>query len=147
MSKITKNVFIVSEKSHSDAILKQLKTFDKRKMIVEPSRKGTANCTILAVKHIQKYFKKDISDENILFIHADHIFNNKHAFISCIKNASKERTGNNIVIGGKKPTHPDTKYGYVETKKITSKAYKVLAFHEKPELKIAKFLYKKSNYF
>ncbi|GMO14019.1 MAG: hypothetical protein Ta2E_04050 [Mycoplasmoidaceae bacterium] len=147
MQKITKDIFIVSEQSHYKEMLKQLTGFDSKKMIVEPCRKGTTNCTLLAISFIKKYYKDKKNDDKILFIHADHIFDNENKFISSIKQAFTIQKNDNVVIGGKKPTNPGTKYGYVETKKINSTLYKVNKFLEKPSIEIATKLYKKPNYF
>jgi mannose-1-phosphate guanylyltransferase len=140
MKKITNDIFIVSESSHYKEILKQVKSFDKTRMIVEPCRRGTTNCTLLAISFIKKYYNQKKNDEKILFIHADHIFSNLEKFIETIKVCCTKQSGDIIVIGGKKPTYPGTKYGYVETKKIKSDFYKVIKFHEKPTLEIAKKL-------
>jgi mannose-1-phosphate guanylyltransferase len=147
MQNITKNIFVVSEKSHQHIILKQIKDFDRKKMIVEPCRKGTTNCVLLAARYIKNYFKGKKNNEKILFIHADHIFDNKINFISSIKGAFAVNVKGGIVIGGKKPTCAGTKYGYIETKKINNDLYKVNSFCEKPNQQLANKLYKKPNYF
>jgi mannose-1-phosphate guanylyltransferase len=139
MRKITENIFIVSEKSHSATMLKQLKNFNKQRMIIEPCRKGTTNCILLALRHIKKFYKGKKNDEKILFIHADHIFDDEKRFISSIKNAFDIKE-DSIVVGGKKPVCAGTKYGYIKTKKISSSVYKVLQFKEKPDQKTANIL-------
>jgi mannose-1-phosphate guanylyltransferase len=139
MRKITENIFIVSEKSHSNTMLKQLKKFDKQRMIIEPCRKGTTNCILLALRHIKNFFKDTKNDEKILFIHADHIYDDEKHFISSIKNAFNI-SEDAIVVGGKKPVCAGTKYGYIETKKISPSIYKVVQFKEKPDQKTANVL-------
>ncbi|MDR2830347.1 MAG: hypothetical protein LBB45_04830 [Methanobrevibacter sp.] len=147
LQKVAKDIFIVSEKSHATEMLKQLNGFDKDRMIIEPCRKGTTNCTLLAARHIKNYFNNKKDDDRILFIHADHIFDDEKKFISSIKQAFSIKDKGVIIIGGKKPTYSGVKYGYVQTTKINNHLYKVIKFHEKPSLEVAKTLYKKPNYF
>lgn len=136
------NIFIVSEKTHYKTIIKQLSGFKKENMIVEPYRKGIFNCIALAYGKI-----KTLANQPIVFVHADHIVDNEKKFISSIKKAySLSKTQDSIVIGGKKPNSPQSKYGYVECK-ISHGLCKVLKFIEKPPYEKAKILIKKQNIF
>jgi mannose-1-phosphate guanylyltransferase len=123
-----------------------VKDFDKSKMIIEPYLKGTTNCTILAVRFLKKYFSNQKNDENILFIHADHIFNDNKKIVETLKKAASLKQ-KSIMIGGRKPTYPGTKFGYVKTKKLPSGMQQVLSFVEKPDLKTAQKLYTQPNYY
>jgi len=115
--KITNEVFIVSEISHSNKVLKLTK-IQKKKLIVEPERKGTLNCTLYAVSYIDKFYKGKKKDEQICFIHADHIYDNDNTFIQDIKNVCNEaKKHDNIFIVGSKPTYPSNKFGYIEFSK------------------------------
>jgi mannose-1-phosphate guanylyltransferase len=128
-------------------MLEQLKNFDKKRMIIEPCRKGTTNCTLLAARHIRNFYKGKEDNSKILFIHADHIFDNDNNFTNSIKKAFAINNKGAIVIGGKKPTSAQTKYGYVKIEKNSPYIYKVLEFKEKPTLEVAKKLCKDGNYY
>jgi mannose-1-phosphate guanylyltransferase len=147
LKKVSKSIYIVSEESHYKKILKSIDGLSKKNMIVEPCRRGTTNCLLLAAKYISEQLKGKSDGERILFIHADHIFDNQKEFVKSINQLKKIKDKSTIVIGGRKPTYPGTKYGYVETKKGENGLYKVVKFVEKPDQKTADLLFSKPNYF
>jgi len=144
--KITNDVFIVSEISHSNKILKLTK-IPRKKLIVEPERKGTLNCTLYAVSYINKFYNGKKTNEQICFIHADHIYDNNDKFIQDIKNVCNAATKHdNIFIASTVPTYPSNKFGYIEYSKYSKDVYKAIKFIEKPDTKLAQKLIKTKKY-
>jgi len=143
--KITNDVFIVSEVSHSNKILKLTK-IPRKKLIVEPERKGTLNCTLYAVSYINKFYNGKKPNEQICFIHADHIYDNNEKFIQDIKNVcSAAEKHDNIFIASTIPTYPSNKFGYIEFVKYKN-VFKAVKFIEKPDIKLAQKLIKTNKY-
>jgi len=144
--RITSEVFIVSEISHSDKVQKLTK-IDKKKLIVEPERKGTLNCTLFAVSYINKFYNGKKKDEQICFIHADHVYDNNDTFVKDIKNVGiSAAKHDNILIASTKPTYPSNKFGYIEQVKYSKDVYKAVKFIEKPDVGTAKKLIKTKKY-
>jgi len=104
------------------------------------------NCTLYAVSYIDKFYKGKKKDEQICFIHADHIYDNDNTFIQDIKNVCNEaKKHDNIFIVGSKPTYPSNKFGYIEFSKYKD-VFKTVKFIEKPDTKLAQKLIKTNKY-
>src|SRR5436305_2089956 len=52
--RLTSNVYVVSESGHIGHVREQLPELPEDAFIVEPGRRGTANCITLALTHISK---------------------------------------------------------------------------------------------
>jgi mannose-1-phosphate guanylyltransferase len=83
---LTDDIFVVSEASHIKHVYEQLKEVPKKNILVEPGRRGTASCVILALSEIKK---RKYDDQPILFLWADHLIRDKRGFISSAKQAAK----------------------------------------------------------
>src|ERR1700756_102968 len=66
---LSDDIFVVSEASHIKHVYEQLKEVPKKNILVEPARRGTASCVILALSEIKK---RKFKDQPILFLWADH---------------------------------------------------------------------------
>lgn len=133
-SKLGEEIYVVTEASHSDSVREQLPELPDSAFIIEPGRRGTAHCIILALDVIAR--KHDHS-EPIAFIHSDHhvrdIDSFKRSFILAA-NASSERK--KIALIGIKPTSPATGFGYIERDGMLDRegnVFQVESFKEKPD--------------
>ena len=61
---LTKSIYIVPEASHVEEVKKQLPKY-KKNIILEPARRGTANCIIYALAQLKR---KTPSDEVVVFL-------------------------------------------------------------------------------
>lgn len=144
---ITDNIYVITEKSHYREVQHQLKKLPNSKIIVEPLRRGTANCITLA---LSKIADKVDPDESIAFIHADHLIRDKNAFkLNFNKAFDVVSRYKKLTLIGISPTYPSTGFGYIHKGELLDKdlsLYKVESFKEKPHIDIAKKYYSSGEY-
>lgn len=145
---LSKEIYIVPESSHVEEVKKQVPEL-KNNIILEPGRRGTANCILFALAQLKKTAPKD---EVIAFLHADSHITDKHAFAETVEAAGKAAADlNKIVLVGVQPDYPATGFGYIKTGKEIASEYgqPVLAvekFVEKPNEKTAREYLKSKQY-
>ena len=144
---LTDEIYIVPDVSHAHHIKDQLNGLLEDYFIVEPGRKGTANCIVAA---LAKIAKKHDNDEPIAFLSADHHIRDiegfKHSFTKASEVSSKTKR---IVLVGIEPSYPATGFGYIERGDIVEgvdDAYLVVNFKEKPDFETAKTYLASGNY-
>lgn len=146
---LTDNIYVVPEASHADQVAKQLPELEAHKIIVEPARRGTASCIMLALAHIGQYHA---ADEPVVFMHADYQITDNQLFAKTVEVAAKSCVREQaITLIGLKPTYPATGFGYIETADRlpdvdNRELYRVSTFKEKPDLATAKSYIKSGNY-
>ncbi|HSX17910.1 MAG TPA: sugar phosphate nucleotidyltransferase [Candidatus Saccharimonadales bacterium] len=143
-----KNIFVVPEKSHAKHVYKQLPDLPRKNVLVEPARRGTASCFILALSEIKR---RRLNDQAIFFLWADHLVSNKRSFAKAVEQAAKlAEAERRLVFMGIKPTYPSTGFGYIKRgKKIKNDlkdVYELEQFVEKPKSATAKLYLKNKNY-
>lgn len=146
--KLTEQVYIVSDNSHIQHVREQLPDLPEEAYIVEPARRGTANCIIAALAQISKHHD---DQESIAFIHADHYIRDvagfKYSFRLAEQVAVREKR---IVLVGVEPDKPATGFGYIEKgERLDAQealVFNVSSFKEKPDRKTAKTYLKSGNY-
>ncbi len=141
-----KNIFVVTNKLHKHAIIKQLPNISVENIIVEPLGRNTAPCIGLAALFIDRLDPKGI----MIVLPADHIIGNEPEFLRVLKTASQVvRITSGLVTIGIHPTHPETGYGYIQAKDRSEETqpvniddvFEVKTFAEKPNYATAiKFL-------
>ncbi len=136
--KLTDKIYVVSDSSHIEHVRKQLSELPEEAFIVEPARRGTANCIVAALAIIAKLHDPD---EPIASIHADHYIRDIVGFMHSFKVATEVSTANKrIVLVGVEPDHPSTAFGYIEKDDLfdeTNFVYGVGSFKEKPAHDVA----------
>lgn len=147
MKSLASSVYIVTEVSHAAHVKDQLPDLPETAFIIEPARRGTANCIIAALAHISQ---SDKADEAIAFVAADHYIRDKRGFANSFKLASEisEREGR-IVLVGVEPDYPSTGLGYIKKDGLFGNekfVYNVDSFKEKPDHKTAKIFLKTGDY-
>jgi mannose-1-phosphate guanylyltransferase len=109
------------------------KKFKGFHLLVEPVGKNTAPACLFASYWV---FKRD-KDALLAMLPADHVIRTKESFAENINFAKKIADEGYIVTFGIIPTRPETGYGYIERGELILsnkfKAYRVEAFHEKPD--------------
>lgn len=144
---ISNNIYVISEKSHIELIKKQLPDLSENNLIVEPDRRGTANCIIASLSLLTNLID---NNEPIAFIHSDHLINDLSSFTETFKKAEEiSRKYKRLVLVGVEPTYPATGFGYIKKGPIiknTKNIYSVKSFKEKPDNKKALNYYDSGNY-
>jgi mannose-1-phosphate guanylyltransferase len=145
--KLTDTVYVVSDHSHIEHVRQQLSDLPQDAFIVEPGRRGTANCIVAALAQISKHHDKQ---EAVAFIHADHYIRDNEGFVNSFhlaeSVASKE---GRIVLVGVEPDRPAIGFGYIEKGGLLEGqtfTYNVKSFKEKPDHQTAKSYLKSGNY-
>ncbi len=136
---LAEHVYIVSEASHIQHVKDQLSELPEEAFIVEPGRRGTANCIVMALAIIQQ---RHNSDEAVAFVHADHFIRDEAGFAYSfgVATAVSAQEGK-IVLVGVEPDHPATGFGYIQKGDMVNNqtlAYQVASFKEKPDFQTAK---------
>lgn len=144
---ISDQIFVVTDASHINHVMRQLPDLSEDNIICEPGRRGTANCILAALLKLE--LKID-PDEPIASIHSDHYIRDIAGFSNSFNLAkyisSKE---NKIVLLGVEPTYPSTAFGYIEKGDLLEEqtfSYKVKSFKEKPDFTTAKSYLKTGKY-
>jgi len=144
---ISDNVYVVSEVSHIQHVKEQLSELPETSFVVEPGRRGTANCIVAALSHIAKNHD---ANESIAFIHADHYIRDVTGFAHSFHEAEKVSTEQKrIVLVGIEADHPATGFGYIEKGELLSDepyVFNVKSFKEKPDHDTARNYLDSGNY-
>lgn len=132
-------IIVVSEASHADHVIAQLPEIPKENIIIEPGRRGTASCFLLAMHTVRV---RGLADQAIFFVWADHVIRDNAGF-----NATTALAGDlaeqkqKMVFVGVEPTYPSTGFGYMEKGNRLENGYKaayeLVKFVEKPDHKTA----------
>jgi mannose-1-phosphate guanylyltransferase len=135
---IGETVYVVTEASHAHHVKEQLSELPEDHILIEPGRRGTANCLVLALDIIGRRHDKS---EPIAFITGDHHIRDVEGYAQSLRgagDASKET--NKVTLIGIEPTFPATGFGYIERDgQITDDelAFNIQSFKEKPDFDTA----------
>jgi mannose-1-phosphate guanylyltransferase len=137
--RLSDDVYVVPDISHADALKAQLPELGEDHFVVEPGRRGTANCIVAALAHISK---RHDHDEPIAFIHADHHIRDVEGFVHSFEEAAEASVRRSeIALIGIEPTYPATGFGYIERDGELEDAegtFRVQSFKEKPDFETAR---------
>ncbi|MCK8078700.1 mannose-1-phosphate guanylyltransferase/mannose-6-phosphate isomerase [Vibrio sp. 1CM2L] len=129
--------FFICNEEHRFIVAEQLrqKELAHSGIVLEPVGRNTAPAIALAALHAMN--KNE--DPLLLVLAADHVIQNQSAFIDAVKQAMPQAESGKLVTFGIVPTVPETGYGYIKKgdELITSGAFEVAQFVEKPNLETA----------
>ena len=135
---LTDKIYVVSDNSHIEHVREQLSELPPEAFIVEPARRGTANCIVAALAYVGG---RHDPDEAIASVHADHYIRDIDGFKHSFKVATEvSRTSGRIVLVGVEPDHPAVGFGYIQKAELFDEAnfvYGVQSFKEKPAFDVA----------
>jgi mannose-1-phosphate guanylyltransferase len=128
------SVYVVTEASHSNHVKTQLTDLPDDAFIIEPGRRGTAHCIIMALDYVAR---RHDHDEPIAFVSSDHNIRDTAGFARSFSVAGKiSADKQEITLIGIEPTFPATGFGYIERDGVgdaDSGVYGVKSFKEKPD--------------
>lgn len=140
-------VYVLTEQSHADHVRKQLSDMPDENFMVEPARRGTANCTAMALAKLREKHNKH---EPVFVLWADHYIRDIEGFSHSIKLAATvSQMESRIVLIGIEPDYPATGFGYIQKGALFNKdnfVFNVKSFEEKPDYKKAKQYLKTGNH-
>jgi mannose-1-phosphate guanylyltransferase/mannose-6-phosphate isomerase len=144
---LTDKVYVVSEAGHIKHVQAQLPELKAESFIVEPARRGTANCVLAALVKLGKMYD---ADEPVAFMHSDHYIRDTDSFVHSFQVAiDAAKRNKRIVLIGAEPTYPATGFGYIEKGKLHNKynsVFEVKSFREKPDSTTASSYLKSGHY-
>ena len=130
------NFWVVTNAKYVDIVKRQLPDIPTEHILAEPAARNTAPCIAWACWSI----KKEDPTANVVVTPADAVVMNPEEFRRVIGNAL-------AFTETKKPSRPETGYGYVEAKEtVEGEICGVKAFKEKPNLEIAEQYIEAGNY-
>ena len=131
-------VYVVTEASHADHVREQLPELSEDAFIIEPGRRGTAHCIVMALDYISRRHDRN---EPVAFIHSDHHVRDTQGFARSFNVADKISSENRtICLIGIEPNYPATGFGYIKRDGAIDESlgvYKVESFKEKPDFDTA----------
>jgi mannose-1-phosphate guanylyltransferase/mannose-6-phosphate isomerase len=139
-----KNIFIATSRLYFNQICEYIVPYriPPGNLILEPDSRNTAPSIAVSVKLIHN--KDNLA--RVAVLPCDHLIEDNGLFCRLLRTAFGV-CSDNLVIFGVSATRPATGYGYIQAKKVSDGCYKVLRFHEKPNLKKARFFVRSGNFF
>lgn len=140
-------VVIVSNEDHYFLCQEQLQEFKAPcTYLLEPCAKNTAPAIASAAHYLSQQAGEDAV---MLVLPSDHWISNDNAWREAMLTGVQFATEYDaIVTFGIQPNSPQTGYGYIEAgQELSSCAYQVARFREKPDQKSAEEYVKQGNYF
>jgi mannose-1-phosphate guanylyltransferase len=145
--KLGDTIYVVTEASHAGALQAQLPELPDEAFLIEPGRRGTAHCIVLALDYINRHHDRT---EPIAFIHSDHNVRDVQGFAHSFATAGQVSTEQQcITLIGIEPTFPSTGFGYIQRDgviDVQAGVYNVESFKEKPDYETAKQYVESGNY-
>lgn len=145
--KLGDTIYVVTEASHAEALRAQLPELPDEAFLIEPGRRGTAHCIVLALDYINRHHDRT---EPIAFIHSDHNVRDVQGFAHSFATAARiSRERGCITLIGIEPTFPSTGFGYIQRDGVIDAqagVYNVESFKEKPDYETAKQYVESGNY-
>lgn len=144
---LTDDVYVITEVSHAHFVREQLPALTDQTLIIEPGRRGTANCILAGLHRVSTHHDHD---EPIAFIAADHFVRDIDGFGHSFHVAAKATEQyKRLCLVGVEPTYPSTGLGYIEKAGLVEgedMVYNVARFKEKPAYDLAKEYFESGHY-
>jgi len=144
---LANDIYVITEIGHLTHVKQQLPELDDDKFIVEPARRGTANCVLAALSYVGK---RHGADEAVAMIAADHYIRDTAGFAHSFNIASAvAEQRQRIVLVGIEPDFPATGFGYIHKGKLSDDeqfVFNVQSFKEKPDYELAKKYFRTGEY-
>ncbi len=140
VSPLFDHILIVTTRKLEDKVRER---FHNVSIIAEPVGKNTGPCAALATK-----FAEENGFKLVGVFPADHFIENIDGFNQNVRDALSMAERGFISTIGIRPTRPDTGFGYIERGDlIEDGVFKVVKFHEKPELAKAKIYLESGRFY
>ncbi len=144
---VADTVYVITEVSHAHHIRAQLPKLTDQTLIIEPARRGTANCVLAGLHRVAQHHPHD---EPIAFIAADHFVRDIDGFGQSFRVAAKASVQyKRICLVGVEPTYPSTGFGYIQKAGLVKgedMVYDVARFKEKPAHDVAQDYVRSGHY-
>ncbi len=145
------HIWVVTNEEQAAAVRRQLPRVNRSQVLSEPIGRNTAAAIGLAAIHLLR--RPSGGDTLMAVLPADHYIAQRPRYLRVVRAALEVAArGENLVVLGIPPTHPETGYGYIERAGLTMRArgirvYSVRRFTEKPALPRARRYVASGRYF
>lgn len=140
------NIIISTHVDYTDIVHEQLPEVAKERVVHEPAFRGTAPSIANLACHIHALNP----NANIVVAQSDQLVLDENKFVEVVSRGFDFVADNNkLVVIGIKPTHPETRYGYIqaEGEPENGSFYKVRTFTEKPALEFAQVFVESGEFY
>ena len=145
---LTGNTLVICNEAHRFLVAEQLREIEvQADIVLEPEGRNTAPAAALAALLALSELKQGEDAPLLLIMPADHIIQDKKAFVSAINTGAASAGHGVLVTFGVVPSYPHTGYGYIEADARTLVAVPVNSFIEKPDQKTAVNLLETNRFF
>ena len=139
------NIIVSSHLDYSKQVREQLPELPIEQILHEPAHRGTAPSMAFAAYHIRTINP----NANIVMAPSDQLILDEEKFVSDMKKALSYVSQHDcLVTVGIRPTHPETRYGYIQASGDEVDGFtKVKTFTEKPEHDFARLFVESGEFF
>lgn len=139
------NIIVSTHIEYEALVSAQIPELTAEQIIREPAYRGTAPSMALAAYHIRTLDP----DANIVMAPSDQLILNEGSFADDMLEALDYVSDHDcLVTVGIRPTHPETRYGYIQAGKSKDEAFtKIKTFTEKPEIDFARVFVESGEFF
>lgn len=139
------NIIVATNIDYYDIVREQLPDLDIRQILREPAMKGTGPAFTLAAYHI-----RDLNpNARVAVVPSDIQIMDEASYFSTIEQGMEFVGRHDILLTiGIKPTHPETRYGYIQIDdETTDGMHRVRTFTEKPEENFARLFVESGEFY
>ena len=139
------NIIVATNIDYYDLVRGQLPELDPAQILREPAKKGTGPAFVMAAYHI-----RDINpNAKVVVLPSDLQIMDEEAYFDTIERGMAFVDKHDMLLTvGIKPTHPETRYGYIQIDdETTDGMYKVRTFTEKPEESFARLFVESGEFY
>ena len=139
------NIIVSTHSDYSDIVRQQLPELAPEQILHEPAHKGTAPSMAFVAYHIRSLNP----EANIVMAPSDQVIMNEELFAKDMHDALAHVAKHNCLLTvGIRPTHPETRYGYIQISHEEEKGFsKVKTFTEKPEYEFARIFVESGEFY
>lgn len=141
------NIIISTHSDYSNLVREQLPELPIEQILHEPAHKGTAPSMAFAAYHIRTLNP----EANIVMAPSDQVILDEERFAEDMRSALAHVAKHDcLVTVGIRPTHPETRYGYIQAgneEEAVEGFSKIKTFTEKPEYEFARIFVESGEFF
>ena len=139
------NIIVSTNSDYTELVRQQLPELPNEQILREPTHRGTAPSMAFAAYHIRTLN----SNANIVMAPADQLILDEKSFADDMLRALNYASTNDVLVTvGIQPTHPETRYGYIQAgDEVVDGFTKIKTFTEKPEYDFAQLFVNSGEFF
>lgn len=139
------NIIVSTNSDYTELVRQQLPELPNEQILREPTHRGTAPSMAFAAYHIRTLNP----NANIVMAPADQLILDEKSFADDMLRALNYASTNDVLVTvGIQPTHPETRYGYIQAgDEVVDGFTKIKTFTEKPKYDFAQLFVNSGEFF